>query len=446
MCDYVIAIPSYGRPLGLQLKTLKMLRENGISASKIYIFVVGEQYDLYEKALVADSYNCLVIGEPGITAQRRFIRNFFDKGQHVVSFDDDIESIDLSLTHWKNLDRFIEDAFLVCLDKKATLWGIYPTYNRFFREKRPGVNIGLNFIIGHTYGFINNPDKEFDTNPLNTQKEDYENTIKHYIHAGKVIRFDRVAAQTKYMGNAGGLGKRKDRLAAIEADAKRFCEEYPLYTKLKQRKNGQYEVKLCIQKKETMHSVSNIAREEPLWLDALDPKEIQPLWEALEKIQIPFQAGSSGRAASFGKHRACTFGLIKPRGKKEFCLTAASKRFPAITKMIYDLGKKICKVPFTSIHCNVNVCCPPHLDPVNSKDSTIISFGNYEGLLLEIDNLGVYDVFCKPLQFNGALYKHWNTPYVSGKKYSLVFFYHENPEKIDSENGLKELIEKSQPE
>jgi len=444
MFDYVIAIPSYGRPLGLQLKTLKMLHDNGIPASKIYIFVVGEQYDLYEKALVADSYNCLVIGEPGITAQRRFIRNFFDKGQQVVSMDDDLESIDLTLTHWTSLSRFIEDAFLVCLDKKSTLWGVYPTYNRFFREKRPGVNIGLNFIIGHLYGFINNPDKEMDTNPLNTQKEDYENTIKHYISAGKVIRFDRVAAQTRYMGNAGGLGKRKDRLEAIEADAKRFCEEYPQYTKLKQRKNGQYEVKLCIQKKETMKSVSNIAREEPLWLDELNPKEIQPLWDALEKIQIPAQAGSSGRAASFGKHRACTFGVIKPRGKKEFTLTAASKRFPEITKMIFELGKKICRVPFTSVHCNVNVCCPPHYDPVNSRDSTIVSFGNYEGLLLEIENLGIFDVFCKPLQFNGAHHKHWNTPYVSGKKYSLVFFYHDNPEKIDSDTTLGQLIENIQ--
>jgi hypothetical protein len=102
-------------------------------------------------------------------------------------------------------------------------------------------------------------------------------------------------------------------------------------------------------------------------------------------------------------------------------------------------------VPFTSIHCNVNVVCPPHFDPVNSKDSTIISFGNYEGILLEIEDYGTFDTFCHPLVFNGAANKHWNTPYISGKKYSLVFFYHENDKKIDSDHGLAELIENIQP-
>lgn len=440
MCDYIIAIPSYDRPFGLQLKTLKLLHEAGIEKDKIFVFVVEEQYDLYHKALNRDWYGTLVVGVKGITQQRKFIRNFFAPGRKIVSMDDDLESIDLSLTHWEKLDRFFEDAFLTTLDKKASLWGIYPTYNKFFREKRPGVNIGLNFIIGHLYGFVNSHDKEFDTNPLNTQKEDYENTLHHYINAGKVIRFDRVAAFTKYMGNTGGLGKRKDRMAAIEVDAKRLCEEYPEFTKLKQRKNGQYEIKLGINK----DYKKPIEKRQPLWLDDVNPEEIKILWDELEKIQIPAQAGSSGRAASFGKHRACTFGVIKPRGKKEYTLTAASRRWPKITKMIYDLGKKICKVPFTSVHCNVNVCCPPHYDPVNSKDSTIISFGNYEGLLLEIENLGVFDVFCKPLQFNGALHKHWNTPYVSGKKYSLVYFYHENPEKIDSDTTLGDLIENIQ--
>jgi hypothetical protein len=445
MCDdYVIAIPSYGRPFGLQLKTLKMLHDNGIPASKIYVFVVGDQYDLYEKALVADSYNCLVIGEPGITAQRKFIRNFFDNGQKIVSMDDDLEGIDLSLSEWTSLNTMIEDAFNICAIKSASLWGIYPTFNKFFREKRVGVNVGLNFIIGHLYGFINSHNKDLDTNPLNTQKEDVENSIRHYIKSGKTVRLDRIAANTKYMANTGGLGKRKERLAAIEADTLRLHNEFPGHTKIKVRKNGQFEVVLKEPKlSPMMHSVSNIAREEPLWLDAINPTEVQPLWQALEKISIPQQAGHSGRAASFGKHRATTFGLIKPRGKKEFTLTAASKRHPEITKMIFELGKKICKVPFTSIHCNVSVQCPKHTDPVNCRDSTIISFGNYEGLLLEIENLGTFDTFCRPLQFSGQI-PHWNTPLVEGKKYSLVFFFHENPQKIDSDHGLAELIENIQ--
>ena len=442
MCDdYVIAIPSYDRPFGLQLKTLKMLHEAGINKDKIFVFVVDEQHDLYQKALNTDSYNCLVKGVKGITAQRKFIRHFFDKGQLIVSMDDDLESIDLSLSEWTNLNDFITDAFNTTLSKKSTLWGIYPTFNKFFRESRPGVNIGLNFIIGHLYGFVNSHDREYDTNPLNTQKEDYENSIRHYILSGKNIRFDRVAAKTKYMQNKGGLGKMKERMQAIETDAIRLHEEYPQYTKLKHRKNGLVEIVLKEQKMKNpvMHSVSNIAREEPFFLEPVTPELVQPLWSELEQISVPMQAGHSGRAATFNKHRACTFGMIKPRGKREFCLTAASRRWPKISKMIFDLGKKICKVPFTSIQCNVNVMCPKHVDPVNSKDSTIVSLGNYEGLLLEIENIGVFDTFLHPLQFSGQI-PHWNTPHESGKKYSLVFFYHENPLEIDSENGLEELI------
>lgn len=441
--DIKYVIPSYGRPDALNSKTLLTLHNMKIDPSNIYVFVVAEEEDLYRNTLIKAWYGHIVVGVKGITAQRQFISDYFPEGEYIVSFDDDIESIDMTLTNWNCLTRAIEDAFIVCLQHKAFIWGTYPSYNRYFRENRNGIYYGINFIIGHFYGYINRHDKDLHINPENTQKEDFERSIRYFMKDGITVRFDRVGCKTKYMANKGGLGKRKERIDAIEVDTKRLHEEFPEYTKLKQRKNGLFEVILYdgkLKKPEKMLSVSNIAREEPVWLDPVAPEELQPLWQALEKIKIPYQSGTSGRAATFNKHRACTMGLIKPRGKKDFTLTAATKKWPEIAKMIYDLGKRICKVPFTSIHINESVCCPPHYDPVNSRDSTIISFGNYKGLLLEIENLGTFDTWCHPLQFSGSQHKHWNTALESGKKYSLVFFYHDNPEKIDSDNGLGELI------
>jgi hypothetical protein len=62
-----------------------------------------------------------------------------------------------------------------------------------------------------------------------------------------------------------------------------------------------------------------------------------------------------------------------------------------------------------------------HKDSKNQGKSLLISFGDYEGCKLMIDGKE-YDTNCKPIIFDGSSLEHWNTPLISGNKYSIVFY------------------------
>ena len=118
--DYVVVIPSYRRASLLNEKTLSTLHKHHIPKERIYIFVVEEEFELYTRTL--PSYQ-IVVGSRGLIQQRKFIEDFFPEGQYIVSMDDDIEHIDLSLTPFTSLHQFIHRAFEICLQKSSFIWG-----------------------------------------------------------------------------------------------------------------------------------------------------------------------------------------------------------------------------------------------------------------------------------------------------------------------------------
>ena len=70
-----------------------------ISASKMYVYVAtDEEYKEYSEKLDKKLYNKLVVGIKGLVPQRQFIMEQWKEGQHIVFFDDDVESIDLSIS------------------------------------------------------------------------------------------------------------------------------------------------------------------------------------------------------------------------------------------------------------------------------------------------------------------------------------------------------------
>jgi len=68
----------------------------------------------------------------------------------------------------------------------------------------------------------------------------------------------------------------------------------------------------------------------------------------------------------------------------------------------------------------------PHRDAHNVGASYIVSWGDYVGGELCLENGMVVDTDLKPHLFNGANTTHWNNPIV-GHKISLVFFNIEWP-------------------
>ena len=115
--DYVVCIPSYKRAETCNEKTLKMLQDNNIPVKNIYVYVANKtEFDEYKKVLDPKLYKHLVIGKKGLVPQRQFIMNQWKEGQSIVFFDDDVESIDLSLSMFKNkpLSHFFKHAFNEC--------------------------------------------------------------------------------------------------------------------------------------------------------------------------------------------------------------------------------------------------------------------------------------------------------------------------------------------
>lgn len=424
--SYFIAIPSYKRASQLQKKTLTTLFNNNIPKELINVFVIEEEYKDYLDTLNKDYYNEIIIGKLGLVQQREFIQKFYKVGTKIVSLDDDVENIDLSLTAYDSLDNFFQDAFTKCEEKGIYLWSVYPVFNPFFRKDRPDITEGLSFCIGAFYGYIKRDDEDLKlclTREGN--KEDVERSILYWLKDGKTLRFNKVGFKTKYYG-VGGLGGLKERIELMKRDALAIQAKYPTFTRIKIRKNGLYEIVFKEPKSVSNNKLKAKVEEYEgvLELPKIDPssEDLLDVYNLLESITIPCVDNGTGRSGTFGRHRAMTMGMIRARVSREYGLSLNSRKNPELYEALIKFGKTIVPFDFNAIQVNHNVVCPRHLDAYNSGNSCLISFGDYEGCNLVIEGYGEYNTNCSPIVFNGAKVYHYNTPLKSGNKYSLVFF------------------------
>jgi hypothetical protein len=248
MTDYIVCIPSYKRSQVCKERTLNTLHKNNIDSKKIYVYVANkEDYELYKTTLDPKTYNKLVIGKKGLVPQRQFITNQWPANKHIVFLDDDVESIDLSLSsEFKkhNLDYFIKYAFSECVKYKSYIWGVYAVFNPFFRKARKDMTTDLNYIVGAFYGIINRPALkaiQLTITKENGQKEDVERTLKYFLHDGIVLRFNKIGFVTKYYGKEGGLGRFEDRIKPMLEASKKLKAKYGDYGEIKMRGNGMAE-------------------------------------------------------------------------------------------------------------------------------------------------------------------------------------------------------------
>jgi len=248
MTDYVICIPSYKRAVVCKERTLNTLHKNNIDPKKINVYVANkEDYELYKTTLDPKTYNKLIIGKKGLVPQRQFITNQWPANKHIVFLDDDVESIDLSLSpafKKHNLDYFIKYAFSECVKYKSYIWGVYAVFNPFFRKARKEMTTDLNYIVGAFYGIINRPTLkavQLTITKENGQKEDVERTLKYFLHDGIVLRFNKIGFVTKYYGKEGGLGRFEDRIKPMLEASKKLKAKYPDYGEIKMRGNGMAE-------------------------------------------------------------------------------------------------------------------------------------------------------------------------------------------------------------
>jgi len=244
---YYVAIPTYKRSNELIKKTLKTLKEGGVTKDKIYIFLANnDEKKSYEEVVPKDLYNKMVVGIKGIANQRNFIRNYFKNGDKIVSIDDDVQEVSKlsgdKLAKIKNLDTFFKMAFDKLIKQKLYLWGVYPVSNPFFMKGvKHAESTSLKFVIGVLHGFIVRHDKKLLTSTSAEGKEDYEMSILNYLKDGGVYRFNHVTIKTKF--NApGGLGQ--DRFDMNRKSGQYLEKKYPDLITIFHRKNGMTEVRL----------------------------------------------------------------------------------------------------------------------------------------------------------------------------------------------------------
>lgn len=242
--SYVVCIPTYKRAQLCNDKTLSTLHKMSIPKEKIYVYVANkDEYLIYNNTLNKSLYNKLIIGKIGLVHQRQFISEQWLEGENIVFFDDDIYDIDLSISKFKNksLNDFFIEAFTECKKLKSFIWGVYPTFNPYFRENRKEVTTCLNYIVGAFYGIINRPKLksiQLTLTKKNGQLEDFERTIKYFIEDGIVLRFNKIGFVTKYYWKEGGLGTLKERFEPMSEACILLKKEYPDYGNIIKKASG----------------------------------------------------------------------------------------------------------------------------------------------------------------------------------------------------------------
>jgi len=421
-----IAIPSYQRIDTLLNKTLKNLISNDIELNTIYVFVANqEEYDIY-LAKLPEGIN-LIIGEKGMNNIRNFITNFFDDGEIYCSMDDDIEKF-----KYKN-DKTLKDILTDCENELVSsnyqLVGFPPTFNDFF-NKGIGFKSGLLLCLGGM--FICKNDKMIQvTNFI----EDYERTIKSYTKYGSTLRCCNLMIKPNYYANGGMNSADNRKWQGYYNGFVKLYYKYPELILMKSRiikylSNEPLPHIKLMNKKEHDYNVLELPPVSKTLFDnlfeILNQTTLRKNKSTIDNDKIIDKLKRQPRRKNFPEYRAETFGLIKRRAflrerPNTIEISLPSRLRPELYEELKRIGDTICPFRYSSIFLNNNCISPPHKDGNNVGKSLIISIGDYEGCNLVIDGVG-YDARYKPIIFNGSQIEHWNTPLISGNKYSLIFY------------------------
>jgi hypothetical protein len=255
MLTYKIAIPTYKRSDLISLKTLKTLKNLKINKNLITLFVANKkEFDTYTKNVPSELYSKIIVGKKGLKNQRNFIQKYYSEGTYLVQLDDDIDNIvelhnsfgikntsskeyrkNNKLNTIKSLDKFIKNAFKLCIENKSYLWGIYPVANPYFMNFK--TEVGLKFIVGPFWGCIIRHSNKLRLS-IN-EKENVQRTLQYYTMDNKVIRFNNISIITKYYKTPGGMQEeKKNRKIEALKSAKFLHSKYPSLTKIKLTKKS----------------------------------------------------------------------------------------------------------------------------------------------------------------------------------------------------------------
>lgn len=239
-----IAIPSYKREKTVVSKTLKfLLGDCGINPSCITVFVANESQFVDYKKVLPLSVN-VVVGKETLRGQRNFMDFYYEKGDKVLFFDDDVEGLYKKKGNktvvFTDIKALYNIGFTECVKNKTALFGICAVNNGFYMNSKISTN--LKYIVGCCYGQIITHDASVSVSM--EDKEDFERTILYFNKFKKVVRLNMIAPKTNYYTEDGGMQvtRTEDR---VTASALTLIDRWPQYCSLNNSKKGSHtEIKL----------------------------------------------------------------------------------------------------------------------------------------------------------------------------------------------------------
>jgi len=435
--NWIVAIPSYKRPKELQKKTLSTLHDGKVPASRIYVFVVKEDFEDYKASLDSSFYNQIVVGELGLVNQRQFIQNHFPKDKLIVQIDDDIRQVvkkvsDTQLTEVKDICKLYDEAFSIMKKEGANIWGIYPSANPYYMGDSYTTN--LRYLPGGMFGIKNTKNPAYKIR-LGDNQEDKERTLRYYAEDKKIIRLNNISIKTTNYA-PGGMSVNPNRKAETKERTEKLVEEFPDYiTQIYKPAHKIYDIKFRTGKIMGGSAVRNIEGEDDVKIRYTEirnreeyNKAKENLLEVLRRTTLPkISMGTYSRGSKLGNiGRTITFGFGDTRhGIKEYM---TNQRYPELFKRLAEFGNRV--VPkgweYNGITLNEGMKAKKHKDSKNLGPSVIVGIGDFTGGGIKVwdandENPRVLPLHDKPLMFNGGLLYHETQPF-KGERYTMVFY------------------------
>jgi hypothetical protein len=224
MITYVI--PSYDRARTLQKKSLKMLRENGVSNDDIVIVVANDEQAQHYNNILSGKYN-IITSQLGIVQVRNHIRRLYHN-QKIVMLDDDISGMFLKqavkdkaneqFLKIYNLPDYVKLGFKTLEKNNARLFGFGSSLNPI--NIRHSVKSGLVLVAGI---YLEICDGDIQIDEKYGVIDDLEISMKYYLKYGRNYRFNIVAH------NAGRNARLEPGgLQSVMSPAQRDIEELEL--------------------------------------------------------------------------------------------------------------------------------------------------------------------------------------------------------------------------
>jgi len=435
--DYVIAIPSYRRHKDITKKTLRTLSDPTI-LRRITVFVANhEEFALYRKHI--DPEVPIVVGVPGLVAQRKFITDYYPQDTLILMCDDDITGFrtlsDGKLTPVADIDAFFTQAFQTMLDSGARIWSVYAAANTMFMSRQPAVSYGLNYLMGGCLGIIN---RSVPVLELGDNQEDKERTIRYWESDGKLVRFNHYTILTRCYA-PGGMDSPTRKAETKDATAALVARWPQFFTQVYKHKSGIYDVRFktarlprAVERSpddghlDVLPVADGYGPAKERLLAILRRTTIPPLGKPSKPERRKRHGTRADNIGSIGRSLTMGFGNTRMRGLAEF---APNKKYPDLLRALIEFGN--CVAPlgwrYTTITLNHGVQARKHKDSSNVGRSIIVGIGDYTGGALRVweEDESSYrdlDLMDRPTMFNGALRAHETQPF-EGERYTIIYYH-----------------------